>query len=150
MYRIRVERTLNQPIEKVFLALSDHEHYASFPMIDESVLLRAGDKEKNGNGALRKVRSGQFAVKERIYGVQRPTQICYQIEHSKPIPMGHQLGIIELQPVDENMTRAIWISEGHVSWPLIGRLLDKQIEKNGVRVFHRMLKYIEENGSLSL
>lgn len=148
MYRIRVERIVKQPILTVFNALSDHENYSSFPMIDESVLLQPGTTDKNGSGALRKIRSGGFVVKERIYDVQEPAKICYQIEYSKPIPMGHQLGRIELKVVDEVTTQAIWISEGHVSWPLLGNIIDKKIEKNGVRVFHRMLKFIEEHGSL--
>ena len=148
MYRIRVERIVKQPILTVFNALSDHENYSSFPMIDESVLLKPGEADKNGNGALRKIRSGGFVVKERIYAVERPTKIGYQIEYSKPIPMGHQLGRIELDAIDEVTTKAVWISEGHVSWPLIGWLLDKQIEKNGTRVFHRMLKHIEQHGGL--
>jgi len=148
MYRIRIERTVAQPISVVFEALSDHQNYARFPMINESVLLQPGEQQANGNGALRLIRSGNFVVKERIYDVLADSQICYQIEYSKPIPMGHQLGKISMEAIDATHTRVVWISEGHVSWPVIGWLMDKQIEKNGVRVFHRMLKHIEENGGL--
>lgn len=148
MYRIRVERNVRQPVSVVFAALSDHQNYARFPMVSESQLLEPGEQHNHGNGALRLIRSGNFVVKERIYDVLADRQICYQIEYSKPIPMGHQLGKINMEAIDANNTRVVWISEGHVSWPLIGWFMDKQIEKNGTRVFHRMLKHIEENQGL--
>ena len=149
MFKIKVVRTLQQPIEHVFDALCDHEHYSSFPMITYSELLSAGKTEKNGSGAFRKIESGGFKVKERILDFSRPSLLCYQIEQAKPVAIDHQVGRIELKSVDDNSVEVTWISEGKIKVPLIGRLLDKQMEKNGTAVFHSMLKYIEKHGRLS-
>lgn len=149
MFRIKVVRTIKRSAQSVFDALSDHEHYASFPMIDESVLLTPGETEKNGNGALRKIRSGRFEVLERIYDVQNQSQICYKIETARPIPMDHQVGRIEIEALNEDHSRVTWVSEGRIKLPLVGRFLDKKMEENGTRVFHRMLKHVEEHGRLS-
>ena len=153
MFRIKVERTIDQPIDTVFSALSDHENYASFPMIDESDLLIQGevceDGKFNGNGALRKIRSGAFVVKERIYNVVKNERICYRIECARPIGMDHKIGRIELKTVENNSTHVVWVSEGKLKIPLLGRFLDMKMQENGTKVFHRMLKYIEEHGRLS-
>ena len=149
MFKIKVVRTLQQPIDLVFDALSDHEHYSSFPMITYSELLSSGETEKNGKGALRKIESGGFKVKERITESVRPSVLCYQIIHAKPVPIDHQVGRIELESIDDNSVCVTWISEGRIKVPFIGRLLDRQMEKTGTAVFHSMLKYIDKHGRLS-
>ena len=153
MFRIKVERTIDQPIDVVFSALSDHEHYASFTMIDESILLVLGEVDEegkfNGNGALRKIRSGAFIVKERIYDVVKNERICYRIESAFPLTMDHKIGRIELEVVDNESTNVIWVSEGRLKLPVFGRFLDRKMEENGTKVFHRMLKHIEQHGRLS-
>ena len=50
MFKIKVERIVKLPIDKVFDAISDHENYALFPSVGIAKLLNEGDEERNGKG----------------------------------------------------------------------------------------------------
>lgn len=143
MFKIRVERTVKAPIEKVFEAISDHGNYALFPMIDGSELLSEGTEEKNGVDAYRRVQMGAFQVWERITAFDRPSHMQYKIIKAKPLPMKHYKGIIDFKDMGDNTTHVTWVSEGEMPIPLIGKLLDKNMQKQGTAIFHSMLKSIE-------
>lgn len=50
MFKIKVERIVNKPINEVFEALSDHANYALFKAVGVAKLLTEGDNERNGVG----------------------------------------------------------------------------------------------------
>lgn len=143
MFKIKVERVVKAPIDKVFDAISDHGNYAAFPMIDESQLLEDGHEERNGLGAFRSVKMGSFQVWERITAFQRPVHMQYKIEQAKPLKMSHYKGIIDFEDLGDETTKVTWVSEGEMAIPLLGKLLDKNMQKQGAGIFHSMLKSIE-------
>jgi uncharacterized protein YndB with AHSA1/START domain len=143
MFKIKVERIVKAPIDKVFEAISDHGNYAAFPMIDKSELLQEGAEENNGLGAFRSVKMGSFQVWERITAFERPVHMQYKIERAKPLKMNHYKGVIDFVDLGDDTTKVTWVSEGAMAIPLLGKLLDKNIQKQGTGVFHSMLKSIE-------
>lgn len=143
MFKIKVERIVKSPIDKVFDAISDHASYALYPSVGKAVLLSEGDEERNGKGALRTVETGAFKVWERITAFERPVHMQYKIERAKPIKMDHEKGIIDLKDLGDGTTHVTWVSEGHMAVPLIGRFFDKNMQSKGTAVFHSMLKSIE-------
>jgi len=142
MFHIRVERVVNKDIQTVFEAIADHENYSLFPSIDLSVLLEEGREERNGEGAVRRIGSGAFKVLERVTHFERPTRMDYRIEQSSPLPLRHDKGEIRLME-EGDVTRVVWVSEGHITIPVLGNFLDKPFQKNGTALFHAMLKSIE-------
>jgi uncharacterized protein YndB with AHSA1/START domain len=143
MFKIKVERIVKAPIDKVFDAISDHANYALYPSVGIAHLLNEGDGERNGKGALRTVETGVFKVWERITAFQRPIHMQYKIERSKPFKIDHYEGIIDLKDLADGTTHVTWVSEGKIAVPLIGRFLDNKMQKQGTAVFHSMLKSIE-------
>mgnify|MGYP000249854092 FL=1 len=143
MFKIKVERIVKAPIERVFEAISDHANYGLYPSVGMAHLLSEGDQERNGKGALRTVETGVFKVWERITAFERPVHMQYQIERAKPIKMDHYKGIIDLKELGDGTTHVTWVSEGHMAVPLIGQFLDSKMQKQGTSVFHSMLKSIE-------
>ena len=142
MFRIKVERLINKPIEEVFDYLADHKNYSKFPSVDKSELLEQGQYEENGQGALRKVALGSIVLEERITAFERPNRLHYQIEKSSPLPFRHDKGEITLQE-EGNKTRVIWVSVGHITIPIVGNLIfDKLINKQGASGFGQTLKWI--------
>lgn len=143
MFNIKVERIVKVPIDDVFEAISDHASYAKFPSVGKAELIHEGSNELNGAGALRTVESGKFKVWERITAFERPVHMQYHIEQSQPLKINHTKGIIDLKDLGDNTTQVTWISQGNIKLPLVGRLLDKLMKKQGTAVFHSMLKSIE-------
>lgn len=143
MFKIRVQRHVKAPIDKVFEAICDHGNYAAFPSINQSELLQEGRLEKNGENAFRRVQMGSFQVWERITAFERPVHMQYKIERAKPLPMQHDKGIIDLVDLGDGSTQVTWVSEGAVAIPLLGKFFDKVMQKQGTGLFHSMLKSIE-------
>lgn len=144
MIRIRVSKTLNAPIDKVFDILSDHAGYSRFRGVDESTLLRPGRSEQNGIGAQRQIRIGRTRVIEHIVGYRRPDLLEYKITEMKPVRLvEHKIGRVQLSGRDDGRTDVLWTSEGRVSIPLLGWLLGPGIAAQFERGFHGMLNDIE-------
>ena len=145
MFKVKVERIVRKPINEVFEALSDHASYGSFKAVGAAKLVNEGDEERNGVGALRTIQTGPVKFWERITAFERPTHMEYQIEKAKPIKMQHDKGVIDLKDLGDGTTHVTWISEGRltVPLPLIGRLFDHQMQKQGTIGFSSILKSIE-------
>jgi uncharacterized protein YndB with AHSA1/START domain len=143
MFKIKVERIVNKPIDDVFEALSDHASYALFKSVGIAELVTEGDQERNGTGALRTVQTGAFKVWERITAFERPIHMQYHIEKAKPIKMEHHKGIIDLKDLGDGTTHVTWVSEGRLLVPLIGGFFDRKMQKQGTLVFNSMLKSLE-------
>ena len=142
MFRIHVERVLGMDIDTVFEAIADHARYDRFPGVSKSLLVEEGKDEKNGTGALRVIGAGKLELTERITRFERPNRMDYRIEKSSPFRVQHTKGEIFLKPEGEQ-TRVIWISEGSVKVPLIGRMMDRMAERSFSRAFSSLLKAIE-------
>lgn len=142
MFRIHVERTLCKDIESVFEALADHASYDRFPGVSKSLLIKEGENEKNGSGAVRIIGAGRLELTERVTQFERPKRMHYQIEKSSPFSVEHTRGEIVLEPEGEQ-TRVTWISEGHVQVPLVGRVLDRLAERSFSRAFSSVLRAVE-------
>lgn len=143
MFKIKVERIVRKPINEVFEALSDHASYGLFNSVGVAKLVTEGDEERNGVGALRTVQTGAFKVWERITAFERPIHMQYQIEKARPIKMEHYKGTIDLKDLGDGSTHVTWISEGRLVVPLVGRLFDRKMQKQGTIVFNSMLKSLE-------
>ena len=143
MFKIKVERTVNKPIDEVFEALSDHASYGLCKSVGTAKLLKKGKNESNGVGALRTVQTGAFKVWERITAFKRPTHMQYKIEKSRPIKIKHYTGSIDLEDLGDGTTHVTWVSEGQLAVPVIGRVLDRKMQQQGTKVFNSMLKSIE-------
>ena len=145
MFKIKVERIVKKPIDEVFEALSDHASYGSFKAVGVAKLVAEGVEERNGVGALRTIQAGPVKFWERITAFERPTHMQYKIEKSKPVKMQHDKGVIDLKDLGDGTTQVTWVSEGRITipLPLIGRLFDRQMQKQGTIGFSSILKSIE-------
>lgn len=133
---------LGKDIDLVFEAIADHARYDRFPGVSKSVLIEEGKDEKNGTGALRVIGAGRLELTERITRFERPSRMDYRIEKSSPFRVQHTKGDIVLKP-EGDQTRVIWISEGAVQVPLLGRMMDRVAERSFSKAFNSLLKAIE-------
>lgn len=85
---------IEAPVERVWDFWSDYEGYAILKGIGKAKLLREGRDEKNGVGAVRKIRILGITFVEEIVAFDRPQRIEYRVRKCT-IPMEHEIGIME-------------------------------------------------------
>jgi uncharacterized protein YndB with AHSA1/START domain len=123
MRTVRVERTLDAPIEAAFDLLTDHAAYKEFPGISDSELLKEGATDRNGVGAVRRVIIRPLKFVEEITAFERPTLMSYLITGIN-VPLDHEGGTIELTEAGDG-TQAVWTSTFRVPIPVIGGAVER-------------------------
>ena len=58
------------------------------------------------------------------------------------LQMRHEKGEVTMEAVD-GKTKVLWLSEGHMTVPIVGSVLDKVIQYKLSSAFRAMLKHIE-------
>ena len=146
MKTVRVERTLKAPIERAFDLLTDHANYKQFRAVDDSKLVRIGNGERNGVGAIRWVRINLLRFEEEITEFDRPTRMSYFIRKVN-LPFEHGGGTIELSPAGEG-TRAVWTSTFRVPIPVLGGAVERAVWVPALsRGFRRVLEDVDRLSS---
>lgn len=121
MPTVRTERTIEAPIGDVFELLTDHANYKQFSGISDSELLREGEADRNGVGAMRRVTVGPIRFEEEITAFERPARMGYLIRKVN-VPLEHEGGTIRLEAIDD-ATRVVWESTFRFTTPGIGGLI---------------------------
>ncbi|MBO0768153.1 MAG: SRPBCC family protein [Solirubrobacterales bacterium] len=122
MYTLTVAKTIKAPIDLVFDVYTDHEALSGIPGVRSAKLVREGNTERNGLGAIRELDCGAIWLQEEITGFERPTRMQYRIVESRP-PSEHRLGYVQFEPVPEG-TVVTWTTLFGVRPQAIGKLLD--------------------------
>lgn len=121
MRTVQVERTVPAPIEQAFDLVTDHANYSRFRSIQHSELVRQGELEPNGVGALRRVHSWPLRFEEEITAFERPTRMDYLIRKVN-VPINHQGGSMLLEERD-GATQITWTSTFEFTPRVIGGLM---------------------------
>ena len=141
MATIRIEKTIPAPIERVFDVISDHAGYSRFPGIQSSELVREGETEPNGLGALRRIRSRPLTFEEEVTRFERPTRMDYLILDVNA-PIRHEGGSMVLSE-EGTGTRVVWTSTFEYTVPVIGGTLGAITVPYISRRFRRVLGEVE-------
>jgi uncharacterized protein YndB with AHSA1/START domain len=145
MAEIRVERTLEAPIDRVFDVLADHEGYKRFRAIGDAKLVREGESERNGLGAIRELAAGPIRFTEEITAFERPIRLDYLIREVN-LPLDHDGGSIRFEAVDDG-TAVLWTSTFTTPVPVVGGALGGLMAAALKRGFIRMLEDAERLAS---
>ena len=121
MRTIRVQRTLHAPAERVFDVLADHAGYTRFSGVKSAKVLRPGQTDPNGLGALREISTGFSWFQEEITVFDRPRRLEYRIVRGS-MPIEHDLGRIDIEPTNDGV-EVTWTSTFRIALPVIGGLL---------------------------
>ncbi|WP_280307139.1 SRPBCC family protein [Nocardia neocaledoniensis] len=116
---VKVQRSINAPIETVFDAYTDHAALALVPGILSATVVRPGNTEPNGLGAVREVNATIAWFREEITAFERPVLMEYRIQKARP-SLRHRLGRVEFEPTAPGTTLITWTSEFDAPLPGIG------------------------------
>jgi len=94
MIDFTLTRTSSAPIEAVFDRLTDHANYKNMSPLRTSDVVRPGEPEPNGVGAIR--RMGLIGPKqtEEVTVFERPTRFGYRLRSG--LPVRDHVGTVEL------------------------------------------------------
>ena len=127
MIAVHAERTLDAPIDGVFEVLADHANYDRFGWIRRAELVRPGESDRNGVGALRRVAIGPLVFEEAVTEFEPPTRLSYLILKINAPAFRHEGGTVDLGELPGGRTGAVWTSEFELAVPGAGRLLERAI-----------------------
>ncbi len=150
METIDVGIIINAPIEKVFDALADHEGYKKLIGVLSAKLLRRGDTEKNGKGAIRQLDGVGITFIEEIPAFERNKYYEYKVIECYlnlglvriEIPLIHKLGRITLQEKEDGV-EVRWVSIVDLNIPFAKEIATKVFAFNGSEAFLFMLRQIK-------
>ena len=104
-------------------------------------LERAGRSERNGEGAVRYLKSGPAWFREEITVFERPRRMDYVILDSL-LPLQHKGASLRLTETAEG-TQVTWISTFHVKVPVLGVILSRLLAKKMAQGFGGALKQMD-------
>jgi len=122
METIELDIHIQAPIEQAWELLSDQEGYTFAKQVSEAKLLKEGDGDKNGVGAVLRIRAMGATITWEIVTFDPPKRFEYRITHF-PIPFRHESGTVDLTSRSSG-TDAQWVSRFEVPVPLIGRIME--------------------------
>ncbi len=123
METVELKVYIHAPVEDVWEKLSDYEGYADLSDVREAKLLRPGEKERNGLGAVRRVNVMGVVFIEDITAFDPPRRLEYHVKKCS-IPLKHKLGRMDLTPRGEG-TEIHWTTIIEIPIPIIGGLMTK-------------------------
>ncbi len=141
MAKIVLDKTLAAPIDGVFELLSDHAGYRRFRGFTRAELVREGEPDPNGLGALRRLATSGLTFDEEITAFERPTRMDYLIRKVN-VPLRHDGGSIRLTPSGDG-THVDWQSSFTMAIPLMGGAVAALFALAIKRGFVRLLEDIE-------
>lgn len=133
---VEVKETVDVPRSALFEVLTDHAHYDRFPGISGSELIQTGRDDKNGTGAVRRIRLGPTVLDEEIIAFEAPHTFSYRIVRIRPVPVvNHKIGSLTFTEVTPERTEVLWTSEFEVGVPVLGKVIGKQLVQKFTRGF---------------
>lgn len=145
MPTVQIEETVDADREALFAALTDHEGYGRFPGVQSCTLVREGDSERNGLGAVRRVHLGGPAVlDEEIVVFETPALYEYRVIRARPFPVKHELGRVELEALAERRTKVLWTSTFEIAVPIIGKRIGNHAASQFAKAFRATIRRAAE------
>lgn len=137
MQTIEVDIHIQAPIEKVWALFTDHEGYTFISRVSEARLLEPGRPEKNGLGAVRKIRILGVTFIEDIVAFDPPTRLEYRVRECT-VPIRHETGRMDFTR-RRGGTDVRWVSRFELPIPVVGSLVAPVLRRIFSRAFQGAL-----------
>lgn len=135
---MEVVRDMAATRDQVFKLISDHRAYARYPGVKAARLIKPGQREADGLGAVRALSvDGGVTFVEEITRFEPGKRMDYLILN-KWLPMRHKGAVITLQ-TQGHMTRVRWVSTFEVPLPVVGGLIGRKMVAQFTQGFTGML-----------
>ncbi|MEW6443541.1 MAG: SRPBCC family protein [bacterium] len=138
METIHVNIHIRAPAEKVWSLFSDHQGYTFIRRVSEARLLEPGREERNGLGAVRRIRILGVTFLEDIVGFDPPRRLEYRVRECT-LPIRHEIGRLDFASRGDG-TDINWVSRFEVPVPIVGPIFAAACRRVFSRVFQGALE----------
>lgn len=121
MHTITVRRTVAASAEEMYDLLVDPVTYRHFPGVSLAELVRPGDAEELGVGAVRRIHISVFRYDEEIVAADPGREFSYRVVASRP-RLDHEIGTVRFESGADGCT-VTWTTRYRVPVPVLGPLL---------------------------
>jgi uncharacterized protein YndB with AHSA1/START domain len=121
MHTITVERVVAASPAAMYALLVDPTTYRKFPGVSLAELVRPGEADRFGVGAVRRIHISMFRYDEEIVAAEPDRGFSYRVVASRP-RLEHELGTVRLEP-EADGCRVTWATRYRVPVPVVGPLL---------------------------
>lgn len=142
MAEIVLQQRFAAPTDKVFDAITDHEGMGAWMPGATVTLDRPGSAERNGLGAIRRIRARGLVILEEVVRFERPTAMDYRVLRGGPIR--DHLGAIRIEDhgdesgLEWRIRFAFpWWSGGELGAALLARILGAELRGGLERLARR-------------
>ncbi len=143
MHKVHVTTIVKDDLPAVFAAITDHRKFLSGDGMACHVI-KKGQPEANGLGAIRTVRANKYTLTEKITAFELNKSYDYLLTDIKPkINLTHHNGWLELKELDEG-TQVDWHSHFTCHTPVIGHFIGWQLKKSLEKIFTQRLKQLNK------
>jgi len=134
---IEIRQTFYAPVEEVFPVLTDHESFGKLIGTNFKRVVDSPDKNKNGVGSVRRIRSFPVPAFEETVVTYVPNELMEYVV-SKGSPIKNHFGRMVFS-ANENETRLSYTIDFEPKLPFffLGPLLKRSIEKPVCRAIQR-------------
>lgn len=132
---VEVAHRYDAPVKDVWDAYTDHAHWREWAGTPGSRLVREGDLDRNGSGAVRAFTGG---VREEILSFEPPKRMSYRV--TAGMPMKNHQGEVIFE-ADGPGTRVTWRCEFECRIPGLGGVMRRGVEST----FRRALRGLERH-----
>jgi len=144
MFTAKMHAYIRAPIERVWAFISDYEGYERVPGVKRARILKPGNPERAGLGAIREIRVQGVVFEEEITRFEAPNRLCYRITRSRPIRIEHEGGDMQLTARDGG-TDVHWTTTMGLDLPLVGGVLTRALGMVVQRKFDGFLAWAKRD-----
>lgn len=143
MHKVHVTVLYHKKLPEVFAAITDHHSFLSGGGL-KCHLIKPGETQKNGLGAIRAVQTQKYTLIEEITTFKENESYDYVIKEIKPaVAFIHHNGWLEFKQVD-NQVQVDWHSHYTFTQPFIGHIIGWFVKLKLKKVFLQRLNYIKK------
>lgn len=135
MQHVEVSHRYELPPQAVWDVYVDHGRWSEWSGFPGSRLVREGERDRNGTGAVRAFAGG---VREEVLDFEPPKRMTYTVVGG-PFPIQNHLGEVTFEPDGEG-TRVVWRCHFEPRIPLTGALLQGFIARSFRRALAGLAK----------
>lgn len=139
---IHVTRRVDAPLEVVWDLLADVSTWPRWGPWEAAELEHPGHSWPEGPGAVRRLRSGRWTVREYVLGADAPHRLRYRVMSG--LPVRDYVGEARLEGRIDGGTTLSWRAHFKSSFPGLGWFLERRLWSLLAEVTARLAAYAED------